>query len=634
MLLAILYLTLSLLAGSMLVCLVPIKWHLPEFIAASIAVGLLAGSWVMFHSTWITNYTVGPWIGILLLAAICIASWHYQKPLIPTFKTLPSVFDKRMWLTITIVSLVLFGWLFYTHMLQEKDGAYFSGGSTWGDLALHLSLATRFANQTQFSWDFPIFHGAQLAYPFLIDFLSGMLYRFGLPLPASLFIPGFLLVASLIQLLWFLIYRVSNKSTVAAVTLLLFLGSGAIGGLPYFWKDWQASDLSLITFLGSLPKQYSNLWSDGIYFSNIINDYLLPQRGILFGLAIFAIVTTLLHHAWHQKSPSARTLMSAAILMGCLPFAHTHTFFVLWGILGYLSLVQAIKQKTIVTLWTQTFFIASIIGAPQIVWQLSSNFTDSFTRFQWGWMKQANENIIVFWLRNMGIPFIFLFANFWFIKKLSLKNSWHIHFYVPLMILFLATNLYLFQPHNYDNMKFMIYSYFAICLYMAWYLVDIAQHRLYLRLLAILAVVMTCAVGALSITREASLSWQFSSPLERQAAAELQSRIPPESIVLTSDQHNHFVPTLLGRRILLGYRGWLWTYGITFTAVETDVKAMLSGSPTAAALLKQYNVGFVAITPSELREFNANPTYFDQHATLIWQQGTIRVYDVRTLERQ
>lgn len=633
MFLALLFLATSLLTGYALVRHLPLTWYKSELVFASIAVGLFAGTWILFLSSWAAGYTAGYWLCLTILGGFCVFMHVRQKKL-----ALPSEFYHEkthwIWLSVALTSLCLFTWLFYTHMLQVKNDAYFSGGSTWGDLALHLALATGFAQQPHFTWEFPLFSGAKLSYPLLIDFLSGMLYRFGLNLQTAMFIPGILLTLSLVQLIYFFVLRITKSSGAAALTLILFLGSGGAVGISIFWQDWLTSNLSLFSFLGSMTKQYTNLWSNGIYFSNIINDYLLPQRGILFGLSLFALTSTILHNAWQKKESSQKMLGSAALLIGFLPLAHTHTFFVLWGMLVFLAACRAYIDKTIFTPWTQAVFIASMVAAPQIIWQMGSNFSRDFSHFQFGWMKKPDENIILFWLRNMGLPFIFFFTNFWLIKRLTTKNSWHLAFYTPLVILFLITNIYQFQPHSYDNMKFMVYSYLGICIYMGYSLWLLSTYKPGGRMLATLLIVITCASGFLAVLRETYVSWQFSSTQEIAATEQFKSITPPDAVTLTSDQHNHFVPTLTGRPIIMGYRGWLWTYGINYTAVEQDVRAMLTGAPATPSLLKRYNVSFVVISPSERNDYNANQAYYDRHATLVMDTGPIRVYDVRAFSLQ
>src|SRR3989344_3951253 len=632
MILAILFLLLSAAAGGCLLRLPPIAWYKAEFVFGSIMVGLFAGTWSLLLTSWAFGYTAGYFLTAALLVAVCLLTWQrYKKSPLPTWIQPTS---RTPWLIVTIAATALFGWLMYTHMLQVKDGAYYSAGSTWGDLALHVSLISRFAQQAHLTLDFPIFAEAKLSYPFLVDFLSGMLHRFGLNLQMSLLIPGILLSVSLGEILFFFITRVTKDARVATLALLLFFISGGPGGISVFWRDWQSSGSSLFTFLGSMTKQYSNLWTDGIYFSNIIDDYILPQRGILFGLGLFGIVCTLLHQAWQHKKDAQNVLWAATLVTVLIPLAHTHTFFVLWGLIGFLALVQAIRQKTLATPWTQTLLIASVMAAPQISWQLCSNFNDSFTRWQFGWMKKPDENILLFWLRNMGAPFIFLFTNFWFIKGRHSQDSWHVWFYTPLIILFAATNLYIFQPHNYDNMKFMVFAYLAICIYMSWSLVVLMRSHTLGRFVAAAAIITTCAVGGLSIARETYTSWQFTPSHSISLAEQCKALSSPDAIVLTSDQHNHFIPTLTGRRILMGYRGWLWTYGINYTNVESDIRAMLAGSPLAPSLLKTYDVSFVVIGPSELNDFNANTAYYNQHGRLVLQAADIRIYDVRTFSLQ
>ena len=81
-------------------------------------------------------------------------------------------------IVLLLVFGVLFGNLLSSHMLCQKAGGLYSGGSTWGDLAWHLSMVSNFAER---GWvavrENPIFPGTRLSYPFLPDLLSAWLVR-------------------------------------------------------------------------------------------------------------------------------------------------------------------------------------------------------------------------------------------------------------------------------------------------------------------------------------------------------------------------------------------------------------------------------------------------------------------------
>jgi hypothetical protein len=103
---------------------------------------------------------------------------------------------------------------------------------------------------------------------------------------------------------------------------------------------------------------------------------------------------------------------------------------------------------------------------------------------------------------------------------------------------------------------------------------------------------------------------------------------PPDALVLCSDHHHHWVPALAGRRVLLGYRGWLTSYGVDYRSVERDVRHMLQhGDPT---LLERYGVDFVVIGEAERESFAARESAFQERWPLVLEGAGSRVYDVRT----
>lgn len=634
MLLSLLFLTLSFIFGLSVASLIPIRWHKTEYLAVGLTMGIFLGTWTTFLFTWLMGYEKGFGTSLLCMTAVSLIAWHFTNLKYSWRNSF--WFEKKSdfyaWLTVGVASVLLFGFLLHTHMLLEKNGAYYSGGSTWGDLALHLALVTRFANQTHFTWDFPIFFGSNLAYPFLTDFTSGLLYRFGFSLQTALIVPVFAYLVCFIQFLWFFSWRWFKKGWAASLTIFLVLSNGGPKGLILFWHDWQASNLSLVSFLGNMTKEYAHIIEHGVIFSNIVVDYVLPQRGFVGGVALFCLLLILISEAWkkHDSSPILFTFIAG--LGGLLPFLHVHTFFVLAGIMVWLTVGDMLKTKTIATPWLTCLLAMCTLAAPQVAWQVSSNYTPNFGYIHFGWMKDPDEFWLTFWLANLGLAVVFLVANFWFIARIKkIRDFWWLLF-GALTTLFIMTNVYIFQPNPYDNMKFMIFSYMGIVIITAPWLYRWLQQSIPLRIVAVVCIISLTLTGMLSILRESYTSWIFLSEEDIAIADQIKKIVGPDDRLLTGSAHNNPVPTLTGRRIVMGYPGWLWTYGLNYQPTDADVSAMFQGLPSTPSLLKKYQVHYVLIGASERAERSANDTYFAGRSHLVGQTKHYNLYDVRDLQ--
>jgi hypothetical protein len=94
-------------------------------------------------------------------------------------------------------------------------------------------------------------------------------------------------------------------------------------------------------------------------------------------------------------------------------------------------------------------------------------------------------------------------------------------------------------------------------------------------------------------------------------------------------EHNSPIPTLAGRRELVGYPGWLWTYGLADYVQKTDDDTkILQGNPAALDLVRKYGIDYVMIGPQEIPR-GGNRAYWEQHGTVVYDDGEYAVYRVR-----
>jgi hypothetical protein len=137
--------------------------------------------------------------------------------------------------------------------------------------------------------------------------------------------------------------------------------------------------------------------------------------------------------------------------------------------------------------------------------------------------------------------------------------------------------------------------------------------------------------GALDLARAADYSIsavQFTDARGLEVADWVRGHTSPTSVFVVAPEHNSPIPTLAGRRELIGYPGWLWTYGMPdYVQKGDDDKRILDGDPTALELVKKYGIDYVMIGPQEI-PLGASRAYWDDHGTLVYDNGEYAVYRV------
>ena len=109
----------------------------------------------------------------------------------------------------------------------------------------------------------------------------------------------------------------------------------------------------------------------------------------------------------------------------------------------------------------------------------------------------------------------------------------------------------------------------------------------------------------------------------------VRQHTPADAIFLTSDKHNHPIPCLAGRRIIMGYRGWLWTHGIDYHSRESDIFQMYSGSAQMPELMRKYDVSYVLLEFDKWRDFHENLGLLLQNYPTVYQGSNYILLQVK-----
>jgi hypothetical protein len=508
------------------------------------------------------------------------------------------------WLSVIFLVMV-FGLLFYkllsSHMLLARADGWYSGGATWGDLAWHLSMLSNFAERGLSAVrEDPIFPGTKLSYPFLPDLLSAWLVRSGFSVQTSLIVPAFLAILAAVIAIYFFARRFSGPIGALAAPFLLFF-NGSMLGCYYLWRDSRISH-SLGSTLLSPGVDYSHLPERNIHFSNLISEYILPQRAAEFGLLLGLLAMQLLWLYW--DTCKRKYLVYASLMLSCMPCVHFHSFVALVVVSGFLFCIQFLADPgywSVIRDWL--FFTVPLItlALPQVLW-ISPAHAGQFLRAQWGWMS-GNEQLWLFWLKNMS-PHWLVFATAYWMAKPKLKT-----FYLAFVGLFVVSNILIFQPFDWDNIKLLVWWFLPSCVLASFFLEQLwLRHSWRGASVALLLFVLMTATGAASVYRELHLSWLMFSREDLELANFVRAHTGKDALFLTSGKPNNPVACLGGRRIIMGYRGWLWSHGIDYRAREQDIMAIHSGSERARDLLTRYRIDYVLF-----EQDNENVGFFAAH---------------------
>jgi hypothetical protein len=556
------------------------------------------------------------------------------------------------------VVLVCGAWT--VHFLHQAyvytpNGLYAGYVNIWGDWAAHLSFAGSFAYGHNFPPEYPIDPGHRLGYPFMIDFLAANLVPLGSRLTSSLVLTSGLLGLAFPAVLYLAAQRFVAGRVGAVLAVSVFLLSGGLG-FVYLLGDLQHFGLGALVHL---PREYTLNRDLNFQWLNPVLAYLVPQRSTLFGFSLALIALVILWvaarggiHGPHAPTPgfagtspasgevSWQPFLFAGIVTGAMPIFHVHAY----GTVVALSVFWALFSLRVQ--WLGFFIPALAIGVPILAWMwpaantsvCGNNPTLHGYCFEVGWLSYLDwqhdlpiwfgRDWIWFWIKNTSVFIPLLVAGH------ILRNwiptafpSW----FAPMWLWFLVPNVIVLQPWDWDNTKFFVFWALLGSILVGGVLARMFQRGAGSAIVASALLVLLGLSGALDLARASDFSVsavQFTDSGGLKVADWARANTSPTALFVVADEHNSPIPTLAGRRVLIGYPGWLWTYGLPdFVQKGEDETRILKGDPPALDLVRRYGVDYVMIGPQEIPR-GASRAYWDQHGKLVYDDGEYAVYRV------
>lgn len=491
---------------------------------------------------------------------------------------------------IFILSLVIL----YRSVWFENEFGIVITGSNWQDTPLHYEIIESI-NNGNFPPEMPYYSGDRMNYHYFVDFHTAILEKVYGVLPKLLpFLNAvFILVFALAV---YSLARVNGKR--AAVFSILIATFG-----------WGFSYISLFSALasGQFSVSQNYMYQYGGFFGlPPIFDNLLQQRPLLTGLPVFAFVLTLL-----RDMEDKNRIILAGIVTGLLFPFHVVSF-----ICAYVAYFCGIllSQKPLKRHYL--YFLVSIIVA--LPFLLSGASSISLAN-PWAYTF-LRENPILYYVMNLGIPFLISLAIFFTKVEGKLLK-------LVFLFLFLIPNVISITPNSWDMYKFFIFAWVPIAVLSGAALVRIRKSVALVLLL--LSVLTTASVILYNVgTSYSAASWD-----EYNLGMWVRDNTEERAVFLTY-YSIHCPPTMIGGRLrVASYVNWAYGHGVPYDDIQkrfVDVDRAYTGSEDdLRQVIETYNVTYIYVGREELSKYPGCAARFN---SIEWLEpvynGSLQVYKV------
>lgn len=531
----------------------------------------------------------------------------------------------KLFFTNLIFICLIFSYLSSQLLISKEGELYVQPVHSYGDISLHLSIISSFAYGKNFPPENPNLAGTPISYPFLMDYITAIFINpLGLTINQAVATTGVIATMVMIIVLAYFCLKLTKSKLASSILLYLFVFNGGLGFL-FLWNNYKESGVNLFSLLMNLPQDYTSIKEIGYWWINVGISMFLPQRAFLIGLPTALIIVRLF---WElSENFSRRSLVLATLLTSLLPIIHSHSLIAIAPIISWLALIAVKKDPQKLKL---VFFIG-VVGMA-IAFFLSKSFLsqadDPFgqVKAQIGWIADG-QDILWFYLKNFGIAlFLIPIALFW-----GLKNNYKISYLVFIsQVWFILPSLVIFQPWDFDNTKLFIYWYlFSMILVALFFSELLRKKKMIISFIVVITIFFICFSGMLDIWRVVTSSgtrYQVYSLPAINMAEFVKESIPEDAIILSADKFDNPAIALAGRKTLVGYHGWLWSYGLDYSDREEITRKVLDGSATEDEF-SRYHFDYVILFNQDLG-YVINEDYFLNNFDLIYNQDGYKIFKI------
>lgn len=554
------------------------------------------------------------WGAFLIGLVAAVLAWCGPRTPAPRA---PSAWDVLMLTVFALASLREFLWLIY----PVGDEWRILSPNNLGDISLHLDLIRYLAGGVDFWPASPILAGAQLTYPLGMDLFNSLLLCVGIPVERGLIWTGLLGAGLTAWALW----RWGGAFGIAA---LLF--NGGLAGFLIFqtghFADFQADLAWKNFFLSMVVTQRGLLYAlpCGLFLMSVWREDWY-RSGVR---ACEPSQTQGEKPVSHSQASGDRQAGTGSgvpwwipfLLYATMPLFSAHAFVFLSLILAAAFLLRPGQRK-----YLALFVAGAFLPATAAMFFVTGHFsTSSGLRWLPGWMQGSDMwlNYLqapghewlqpygawMFWVWNFGLSLPLLLLLSWRLIRADSRSSPETDFQNgetttgsfldPVQpdntsassqseansnsLCFAGTGLFVFlvccfvsfAPWAWDNTKLFLWAWLA-CAPFLWAM--ISKWRAPVQ--AVICFLLFFS-GAVSLVGgiDGRHGYKLTTRSELAETAKWIATIPIQDRIAVEPKYNHPV-MLLGRPVLCGYPGHLWSHGLDYQRPLNALQIVLQRKP-------------------------------------------------------
>lgn len=615
------------------------------YLALFLCAGIGAARRFLPEEPWELTLPLGCGFGVSLLAALpalCALALGFTRPAAAAAGMLAAVLaaallrgarkssgfgpDLGPMLCCSVPLLAVTVYLLTTHVLHDVNGAFHTGQSCYGDMAMHLGFIKNIAVTGTFPPSYPLLGGEhRFGYPFLCESVSSVLLLVGAGLRTAYVLPMLAAFVSVYGMVWQLARRVLGCAAKGCLAFWLFLMGSGFGFLRFLNS---AGDFaSIFTGFYTTP---TNDVTHNVVWVNPVVDLLIPQRATLFGWSVLLPALYLLWQFCFEEQ--CRLWLPLALLVLPLPLLHTHSALALVLIClvcGVYTLLCRAHIREVLLPWLG---LAAVCGAAWLLQMWGTVFAQSvdgqnMLRLHFNWVNNPDgrltDNYFWFYIKNIGLVYLLLIPAFVYAKP---RQRW---FYGGGLLILAVAECVVFQPNLYDNNKLLFIWHLLGCLLAANLLWDAAAHLpMAARVMALVVCCFTATFGSvLTVAREALSDYTQWTADDIALAAYVDENAGPDALFLTSDSHLTPVFSLAGRQILCGSGSFVYYHGMDYSAEYAAMRSLYE-TPSAEEL-QRWGIEYVLFDRYVTGSFAADESWYASRYPLWYRNGSVRVYQIQ-----
>lgn len=578
---------------------------------------------------------------------------------------------------------VLVARLFANAYTINDDGSIMVGHlASFSDWQAHLTYTASFAYAENTGLKLPLASGYDLGYHAGMNLFSALLIPAGTSLPGSLELGGAFTLFAFPGAMYCAGMRVFKDQAVALLGTALFLFFGGWGWIEFF-RDVSHSQVDVWP---RLPRTYTRLpeleilrpgqepgqGSTGkLWMENPIVGHFFPQRPTLIGFPLVLMVLSWLHTAWNTTDETTprtgmRPFLFCGLLVGLVPFFNLFAFGVPLGFAGLWWLLTRFDRR-----WLWFLVPAAILAYPMVRYMQPPS---SHLEIPYDWVAhvtQANspggayplanhiDDWILFWARNMGlfIPLLLIAqaisifgtnmagqapdgdpggrpGRFRVMSRQSAIAT------LPVWLLFIVANAIKPHPWNGNNTHYFVFLLLIGAFPVAALLINTVR-RLPAATVVALPVLLTMTLaGALDViatNERVAHPYPVTAMDSGGVAVGMWARTTDPDAVFVIESgwpggyasiHQHPVPALSGRDVVLASDGWVYDLGIPDWPQRKDhMRLILEAAPGWQQLVDLYEVDYLVVgapTPG----WDPNHEFWEANADVVYRHAGWTVYEL------